>query len=406
MPRNRPTIKYTSRDFSSIRNDLIEYAKKYYADTYRDFSEASFGSLVLDTVSYVGDILSFYLDYQVNESFLDTAIEYDNVIRLGRQTGYKFIRSNAAFGNLACYIVVPASSEGLGPDTSYVPILRKDSVFSTARGNVYTLMEDIDFSVAENEVVVAAVDASTGVPTSYAIKAYGEIMSGEKKQVIISAGTYEKFKRIRLPDRNITEIVSVVDSQGHEYFEVDYLSQNVVYKEVVNTNSDSSTVPNTLKPVTVPRRFVLVQEANESYLQFGYGTDSVTTDSVVAEPSNLVLQRHGRNYVSDTSFDPSKLLETDKFGVAPSNTSLRITYRKNTDSNVNAAARTVTKVVKSDFRFTNQASLVASKLSTVRGSLEIENEDPVNGDVSLPVVEELKTRIVDVYATQNRAVTR
>ena len=83
-------VKYTSRDFQSIKDDLVNYAKRYYSDTFKDFNEASFGSLMLDTVSYVGDVLSFYLDYQANESFLDTAIEYENVVKLGRQFGYKF----------------------------------------------------------------------------------------------------------------------------------------------------------------------------------------------------------------------------------------------------------------------------------------------------------------------------
>ena len=406
MPKKRPTIRYTSRDYTSIRNDLIEHAKRYYPETYRDFSEASFGSLVLDSTSYVGDILSFYLDYQINESFLDTAIEYDNVIRLGRQTGYKFVRAHSSFGKIACYVIVPAQSEGLGPDPSYIPILKKDSLFSSTRGNGFTLIEDIDFSLPENEVVVAAVDSSTGVPTSYAIRAYGDIVSGEKKQITISTGAYEKFKRVNIADRNITEIVSVFDSEGHEYFEVDYLSQNVIYRDVINTNSDSARVPNVLKPVVVPRRFVVVNEIGQSYLQFGYGDDSVLQENVVADPNDLVLQRHGREYTSDTSFDPSKLMETDKFGVVPANTSLRITYRKNTDSNANAAAKTITRVAQANFRFTNQATLSTSKISTVRGSLEVENEDPINGDVALPLVGELKTRITDVFAAQNRAVTK
>jgi hypothetical protein len=98
MPKRRPTINYTSRDYTSIRRDLLAYAKRYYPDTFRDFNEASFGSLMIDSVSYIGDILSFYLDYQVNESFLDTAVEYNNVIRLGRQLGYKFTRAHASSG--------------------------------------------------------------------------------------------------------------------------------------------------------------------------------------------------------------------------------------------------------------------------------------------------------------------
>ena len=83
-------IRYTSRDFNSIKTDLVNYAKRYYPNTFKDFNEASFGSLMLDTVSYVGDVMSFYMDYQVNESFLDTANEYNNVVKLTRQMGYKY----------------------------------------------------------------------------------------------------------------------------------------------------------------------------------------------------------------------------------------------------------------------------------------------------------------------------
>ena len=81
MPKKNDyvNIKYTSRDFESIKTDLVEYAKRYYPNTYKDFSDASFGSLLFDTVAYVGDILSYYVDYNVNESFLDTALEYDNI---------------------------------------------------------------------------------------------------------------------------------------------------------------------------------------------------------------------------------------------------------------------------------------------------------------------------------------
>ena len=82
MSRKIVPIKYTSREFNSIKRDLTEYAKRYYPDSFQDFNEASFGALMLDTVAYVGDVLSFYLDYQANESFLDTAVEYNNIIRL------------------------------------------------------------------------------------------------------------------------------------------------------------------------------------------------------------------------------------------------------------------------------------------------------------------------------------
>ena len=100
MSKKNVAINYTSRDFESIRRDLEEFAKRYYPNTYKDFNRASFGSLMLDSVSYIGDILSFYLDYQMNETFLDSAIEYNNVVRLARQLGYKLQTSPSSYGRL------------------------------------------------------------------------------------------------------------------------------------------------------------------------------------------------------------------------------------------------------------------------------------------------------------------
>jgi hypothetical protein len=77
-------INYTNREFQSIREDLLQIAERLYPDSFQDFSEASFASLMIDAVSYVGDQLSFYMDYNVNESFLDTAYQYNNILRHGR----------------------------------------------------------------------------------------------------------------------------------------------------------------------------------------------------------------------------------------------------------------------------------------------------------------------------------
>ena len=90
MATFKTPIKYTNREFDSIKSDLVQYAKRYYPEIYRDFNQASFGSLMLDTVAYIGDVLSFYLDYQVNESFLDSAAEFSNVVRLSKQLRYKY----------------------------------------------------------------------------------------------------------------------------------------------------------------------------------------------------------------------------------------------------------------------------------------------------------------------------
>lgn len=408
MPFQKKTlvpINYTDRDFESIKNALVEHARRYYPDTYKDFSEAGFGSMMMDSVSYIGDMLSFYLDYQANESFLETAIEYKNVVKLARQMGYKLPVSSQSTGTLTMYVVVPALSAGYGPDEQYIPLLRRGSQFTAPGGAVFTLAEDVDFAAAGNEMVVAAANSTTGAPTKFAIKAHGQVISGELAVQTITVGAYEKFLNLRLNSANVTEIVSVIDSNGHEYYEVDYLAQNVIYRPVVNKADDKDKVPFIVKPFTVPRRFVVERSGRFTHLQFGYGSESNLNTEKVVDPSKVILQLHAKEYITERSFDPSALIETDKMGVVPSNTDLRVLYRTNTANNVNAASKQITEVLSPIFYFKNEATLTTSELRAVISSLEVENEEPITGDISAPTADEVKHRAYGTFYSQNRAVT-
>jgi len=406
MPKKLQPIDYTSRDFDSIRKDLETFAKRYYPDTYKDFNKASFGSLMLDTVSYIGDILSFYLDYQANESFLETAIEYDNVLRLARQMGFRLNRNPSSYGVLTFYIQVPADSVSLGPNLAYAPVLKQGSTFSSIGGGMYTLLEDVDFGVLTNQVVPKDIDNTTNNALNYVIRAQGRAVSGRTSFKEVDVGSFQKFLRVDLASRNVTDVITVTDTQGHEYVEVDNLSQNVIYKPVRNTNTATNgTVRNILKAVPVARRFTVEHTDTTTYLQFGYGSDSELLSDSVVDPTNLVLDMTGRTYVTDLDFDPTKLIQSDKFGIAPSDTTLRIGYRVNTINDVNAGVDTITNVESPTFRFTSQGSLQQALRSTTMGSLEVTNDEPFTGDISLPNSEEVKQRVFGFYAAQNRAVT-
>ena len=398
-------INYTSRDFTSIRRDLENYAKRYYPDTYKDFNKASFGSLMLDSVSYIGDILSFYLDYQTNESFLDSAVEYNNVVRLARQLGYKLKTSPSSFGRLTFFVEVPASSTGLGPDSSLIPILEAGSTFSSDGGGFYTLLSDVDFSEEGNLIVVGAADAATGNPTSYVIRATGMAVSGRGTTQDFTIGDFQRFRRLQLSVGNISEVIRVTDTEGNEYFEVDHLSQNIIYKAIKNTTSTRSTVPNILKAVPVARRFTVESISGQTYLQFGYGSDSNLTSNPVVDPAEVVLQLNGRDYTTAIDFDPTKLIDTDKFGIGPSNTTLTVEYRFNTTADVNASIDTITTVSTPLFKFRNRGALSVAARNDVIRSLEVTNEDQFVGSVSLPSSEEIRQRAFSYFATQNRAVT-
>ena len=400
-----PSIKYTSRDFNSIRNDLIEHAKRYYPDSFKDFNEASFGAMMVDSVAYVGDILSFYLDYQANESFLTTAHEYNNIIKHGKALGYKVAPAPSSYGMVTLFVRVPAAPSGFGPDTSFIPTLRRGTVFSSTAGSPYMLINDVNFADPQNETVVAVVNETNGQPSEYAIRAYGEVVSGRLNVQTFKVGDFTKFRRIDLRDSNLTEILSVVDSAGREYFEVDYLSQNIIYRPVANTGANSNTVSNLLKPFVAMRRFVVEREFGRNFLQFGYGSEDNLSNEGFLNPDDVALERHARNYITDRSFDPTKMLQSDKFGVSPSNTTLRVSYRTNDSTTVNAAVGTVIRVENSIFKFSNTNKLNNGLKNKVINSLEVTNDDPVVGGVTFPSTDEIKRRIFDVFTSQHRAVT-
>ena len=397
-------INYTNREFESIRNDLLEIAERFYPDSFQDFSEASFGSLMIDSVAYVGDQLSFYMDYNVNESFLDTAYQYNNVLRHGRVLGYKYSGRPSTYGQVAIFMLVPASQTSIGPDTDYMPIMKRGSRFTSDTGLNFVLTENVDFANPKFPVVVARVDATTGAPTHFAIKAYGNVVSGFYSQEQINAGAYERFKRIRLSVANISEIISVHDSDGNEYYEVDYLAQDMVYKELANSNYKHDNVPSILKPYLVSRKFIVERDRFNTYLQFGSGKSGQT--DVVADPQSVALDIYGKTYVTSTTFDPTRLSQNESLGIVPSNTTLTVVYRTTNPKSSNVAAGQLNRVSNASLEFKYASLLNAGTIAEMKASVEVSNEVPIVGNVSSPNTAEIKQRIFDTFPTQNRAVTK
>jgi len=397
-------IDYTHRDYESIRDDLMEIAERFYPDTFQDFSDASFGALMLDMVAYVGDQLSFYLDYNVNESFLDTSYQYSNILRHGKILGYKSTGRPSTYGVVTLYVLVPATATGLGPDRGYIPILKKGTRFTSTGGLNFILTENVDFAAANNPMVVGRVNPTTGAPTHYAIRAQGNVVSGYFSQETKKIGAFQQFKRIKLTSPNVSEIVSVFDSEGREYFEVDYLAQDMVFKEISNNNFLNDNVPSVIKPYLVSRKFTLERDRYNVYLQFGSGNGAES--DVVANPQSVAIDVFGKDYVTDTTFDPTRLSKNKNYGIVPSNTTLTIVYRVTNPSNSNTGAGTITTVTDALVDFANRASLSAVKTNAVVSSIEVSNEAPIVGNVTNPTSGEIKRRIFDTFPTQNRAVTQ
>ena len=399
-----PAINYTNRDYEGIREDLTQIAERFYPDTFQDFSEASFGAMMLDAVAYVGDQLSFYLDYNVNEAFLDTSYQLNNIIRHGRVLGYKNSGRPSPYGTVALYVLVPASISALGPDRRYIPIIKRGTRFSSTNGSNFVLTEDVNMAETSNPVVVARTDPTTGAPTFFAVKSYGKVVSGFFNTEIVDVGAFERFRRVQLSSPNVSEIISVFDTEGNEYFEVENLSQDTVFKTLTNKNYKNDNVPSVMKPLLVNRKFMTVFDSDGVALQFGSG-DELAGD-VVAEPQSLAIDVFGKSYVTDTSFDPSRLVSNKYYGIVPQNTTLTILYRQTNPTNSNVGAGSVDNVVSSILEFEDSSVLAASSISAVRTSIEVSNETPIVGDVSNPSSAEVKQRVYDTFPTQNRAVTQ
>jgi hypothetical protein len=282
--------------------------------------------------------------------------------------------------------------------------MRRGATFSSNSGLSFVLAENIDFSDPQLPVVAARVDTSTGAPTYYAIKAYGEVVSGFFGRERITVGQYERFKKINIANSNIAEIISVTDSQGNEYYEVDYLAQDMIFKEVSNKDFRNDNVPSILKPFLVSRKFVVERSRTGVTLQFGSG-DSSQSD-VIADPSTVATQLFGKDYITDVSFDPSRMTKNQSFGLVPSNTTLDIVYRATNAGNSNLSAGSLNNVASVVLDFNEEQSLDSSVLNLIRSTIEVDNEDPIVGDVSEDSTDEIKRKIYDTFPTQNRAVTQ
>ena len=408
MSKQKKTpIKYTSRDFDTIRKDIIEHAKRFYPNEWKDFSKSTINSLLVDSVAYVGDVLSYYLDYQANESFLDTAIEFNNVRKHARALGFKYSGAPSTHGTISLFCMVPANTDGTAPDFDYMPLVRKGATFSSTNGGSFILTEDVNFGDPSNEIVAARFDSTTGGTTFFAVKAHGQISSGifSRATVDLTSSSFERFKRVRVGGDNVVEIIDVVDTDGNKYYEVDNLSQEVVFEETTNRNATAEGVRSILKPFSAARRFVVEQDDTGTYLQFGFGSESSDEDELV-DPAKVAIQMHGKSYVSNLRFDPSKLVGTTKLGISPSGTTLTIILKSNDSNSANAAVNTITNVLNSTFKFPNEIALVPTKKNSVIGSLEITNEEPIVGSTEQMTTEELKQRAKGYYTTQSRAVTR
>ena len=409
--------RYLARDFDSMRQSLLDYARQYYPDRIQDFSEASIGGLFLDMAAYVGDNLSFYLDHLYGELNPETAVENGSIERALRSSGVNIAGASPATVNVTTYIEVPTASPGDdGPDLSLLPVVKEGSIFTSDSGIPFTLIEDIRFIIDPDEngsyIINPAIKKKVGrrrtdgAIVSYFLSLDGLCVSGREVRQVTTVGSFTPFRRIQLEQPNITEIVNVYDDYGNTYYEVGALSHDVVYRNALNSSSDSDLVKDGLRVIHAPYRFTKLTDlaTRKTTLLFGGGSAAALEDDVIPDPTEFALPLPYSKTIKRTSLNPEKLLTTNTLGVISSNTNLTITYRYGGGLSHNVSPNSISSITSLSLAFPRNPP--NSDAVKVRNSLEISNAMAASGGEDALTPRELIALIPAVKNSQERIVTK
>lgn len=409
-------INYLSKTFDQYKQNLINYAKVYFPDSYNDFNESSPGSLFIDMAAYVGDVLGYYLDTQFRENLIWYAQEQDNIIAIAQSLGYRVKPATASTGFAQVYQLCPARdiSQNYIPDDRYFLRLNVGAIFrSPDFGNTaFRTIQIVDFSdPSDREISVYATDINDR-PITYLIKKTVQIVSGEIKTYNVSFGSPQKFSKVTLSDDDVLEIIKVTDDNGFVWSQVDYLAQDLVFDDKFVTSpytgSDESLNPTyALKLKRTPRRFVV--RYNEDFkceLQFGSGVLNDFDPLVILDPKKVANSEYQLNLAS-TSLDPSDFLSSNSYGLAPSNITMTIRYTVGGGLQSNAPSNSITSIdtvqVMNDSTGFTPAELAL--YNNIVASLAVNNEEPATGGKGQDSVEEIRQAAMAFFNAQNRLVT-
>lgn len=406
--------RYLGRDFDSLRTMLLEYARQYYPDRLKDFSEASLGGLLLDFAALTGDNLSFYLDFLYGELDPTTAVEDQNIQAALRSAGVPINGASPAVVPVTVYIQVPASivNNVPVPNPASLPKVLADTVFSADNGTEFILLEDIDFNATNEDGsykadVRVATKTTSGSPTTFVMAASGVCVSGKLITETISVGAaFVPFQKFTLANPDVSDIVQITDGYGNVYYQVNDLSHDVVYRNVTNTNGDFDIVPDALKVIPAPYRFTAQGDLSSrtTTLTFGGGSANTIEDDVIPDPSEFAISFPYSKTFDTIAINPQQLLQTSTLGVAATNTQLNVTYRYGGGLNNNAPQNTV-RTVKT-LKMTFPGNPTAALASQVRNSIEAANLLDASGGEDALTTDELKALIPSMKNSQERVATR
>jgi hypothetical protein len=417
---NVPDIKYFDKDFSTLKQDLINYARTYFQNSYMDFSPSAPGNMFIEMASYVGDILSFYTDTQLQETLLLYAQERKNIIALAYALGYRPKVTTAATATLDVFQLLPSDgAPNYNPDWRYVTRLGANAtVKSISNPSITFVTQDVvDFASSSSFdptiVTVYQYYTSTSNPQYYLLKKSVEAISGQVKTTQFTFNNPEQFSTVTINDSNIIQVLEIKDSDNNTWYEVPYLAQDAVFDESLNLPvnepnyyNDDDSARFLLRLKKVDRRFVTrFDDDNNLILEFGSGVTSSPDEVIIPNPDNVGLGLVDGVSKMFMAYDPSNFMYTNEYGVAPSNTTLTVTYLTGGGVEANLPSDDIGLTDTVDIKINNY-NLNSTLISTVEGSIRFNNPSPSSGGGPGETTEEIRLQALANFPTQNRNVTK
>ena len=396
-------IKYVSREFSDYKQELIEFAKNYFPDSYNDFSPTSPGMMFIEMAAYVGDILSFYQDTQLQETFLQYAKEPGNLYSMAYMMGYRPKTTNTSEVELTVSQNIGANPTTNEPNWNQALVVNENAtVTSTAKGKVNFFIENkIDFNYSSSyeptNVVISQITG--GIPSEFTLSKKVKAFSGTVKAVSETFTTADRFSTITIEDTNIIGILDITDnssSDNSKWYEVPFLGQDTVFVDQANISSDVDRVPNTILLQKVPKRFVTrFNSKGQLIVQFGAGTVGADDETFTPDPTNVGMGTLQGISNLDKAFDPSNFLYTGTYGLAPSNTTLTIRYLVGGGIEANVPANSLTG-------YNATTSAVDDQYAD---TLSFNNAQAATGGKDGDTIEEIRQNTLRAFSEQKRTVT-
>ena len=411
-------VNYLGRDFTDIRNNLIEFAKSYFPTQYNDFNEASPGMMFVEMASYVGDVLNYYVDNQFRETMLHHAEERKNIFSIAQSYGYKPKLATPATVELTVSVEVPAEANGADykPNLDYAGVLSSNSTVMSTNGTEFTLLDDVNFKASSSldRMGVEMLEPASGAtPTLFRLTKKVLAKSGKRKSEDFTFANAKEFDKLVLSNDKVTEIVSVTDSNNNTWYEVPFLAQDTVFESEENTTLNDpklsqyqNDTPYLLKLIKTARRFTTqVRDDNRMELRFGSGVSDNADEEIIPNPDNVGSSLGFGVSRLDESFDPSNFLKTQTFGLAPANTTLTVSYNFGGAVEHNVPANNITSFNRKTYTISTEG-ITESLKNASENSIKITNENPASGGASTETLIQIKENASAHFNAQNRAVTR